>query len=73
MVVLLDLDEGVQDPHADPHFLHGHSSAFANLKHQLRAPLLRNNNASTHESAAVADERLNPNLNGFSAALSCYP
>jgi hypothetical protein len=72
MVVLLDLDE-------DPHLLReGDKVAYDHFKHQLRGPLLRAGNTqdvlSTESFGDPApDDRPNPNLNGFSAALSCYP
>ncbi len=70
MVVLLDLDE-------DPHLLHD-GSAYDLLKLQLRGPLLRAGNTQDTlsypaSSESTSEERPNPNLNGFSAALSCYP
>ncbi|KIW09076.1 uncharacterized protein PV09_00024 [Verruconis gallopava] len=77
MVVLLDLDD-------DPRLLDAADrSAYDHFKTQLRGPLLRAGNtqdalAHTDETAAVDadtanDQRPNPNLNGFSAILSCYP
>jgi hypothetical protein len=70
MVVLLDLDE-------DPTLFHD-ESAYDLLKHQLRGPLLRAGNtqdalSNPAPSESTSEERPNPNLNGFSAALSCYP
>ena len=82
MVVLLDLDD---DPHL---FRGGDHSAYDRFKHQLRGPLLRAGKTQDVRSDDVVDlqtptsapdgrdedeERPNPNLNGFSAALSCYP
>jgi hypothetical protein len=68
MVVIVDLDEEVHDPHADPGALNG----FVGLKHQLRHSLTDPKH-NAPERAPVDDERPNPNINGFSAALSCYP
>ncbi|EMD86495.1 hypothetical protein COCHEDRAFT_1116385 [Bipolaris maydis C5] len=66
MVVLVDLEDdeapSLQSPHA---------SGLLNVK-----PLHHSLSESTAESGqrvSVADERPNPNKNGFSAALSCYP
>lgn len=82
MVVLLDLDD---DPRL---FREGDHSAYDHFKHQLRGPLLRAGNTHdvrSNEGGPVGEpeqgyaaeedeeERPNPNLNGFSAALSCYP
>ncbi|KAI4125605.1 MAG: hypothetical protein LQ347_005318 [Umbilicaria vellea] len=67
MVVLLDLDEDLSDPYVDSR----HGTGFP--------PARLHGNQSTEtkglpsEAPATVDERSNPNLNGFSAALSCYP
>ncbi|KAF2846553.1 hypothetical protein T440DRAFT_492650 [Plenodomus tracheiphilus IPT5] len=66
MVVLFDLDDvdapSPQAPHAPglPHVKPLHHS-------------LSSMEAATRQSVKDADERPNPNVNGFSAALSCYP
>jgi len=71
MVIFADLDEdSLSDPHLDPRLP---SSAFTNNKHQLYTPILRDRSGSIDEIAVTADERPNPNLNGFSAILCCYP
>lgn len=73
MVVLLDLDD---DPRL---FREGDHSVYDHFKQQLRGPLLRAGNTQDVRSDAAGvevtseEERPNPNLNGFSAALSCYP
>ena len=66
MVVLVDLEDD-----ALPAYLAPHTSTLSipDVK-----PLLHNLLASTKEEhAKTAGERPNPNINGFSAALSCYP
>ena len=77
MVVFLDLDEHnvPNDPHADPH-------EPAGLKH-YRWPPHQPEHSTTTATCATLDgkaaealapgERLNPNINGCSAALACYP
>lgn len=84
MVVLLDLDD---DPHLFRDGNHS-ATAYDHLKLQLRGPLLQAGNTSDTyasdllparradgktEIESQEEERPNPNLNGFSAALSCYP
>ena len=66
MVVLVDLEDdeppSLQTPHA---------SGLLNVKplhHSLDAPP-----AGGGEGTEEIEERPNPNINGFSAALSCYP
>lgn len=59
MVLIFDLDE---ESHDTPH------ASFATLKHQLHG--LHN---ESRREIDVAEERPNPNLNGFSAILCCYP
>jgi hypothetical protein len=57
MVVLVDLDDD-EPPH---------ENKLLNVKplhHSLTEEV---------QSVSVVDERPNPNINGFSAALSCYP
>ena len=65
MVVLLDLDEDAQDPHADP-------SSFAFPTLQLIHGAVTTE-GKTADRSDVAQERPNPNINNFSAALGCYP
>jgi hypothetical protein len=68
MVVLVDLDDEPSSP--SPHAARA-SDFTRHLKpvhHSLAPPA-----TDGEESALVADERPNPNINGFSAALSCYP
>lgn len=65
MVVVFDLDD-VDEP--SPHSLHAPGLIHVKpLHHSLVAT------AEDEQSATEADERPNPNVNGFSAALSCYP
>lgn len=64
MVVLLDLEDDALQlaPHTS-------TLSITGVK-----PLLHDLLASAEETdAKTADERPNPNINGFSAALSCYP
>jgi hypothetical protein len=66
MVVLVDLED--DEP---PAFHTPHASGLLNVK-----PLHHSLAASTAEgdqNVTAVDERPNPNINGFSAALSCYP
>lgn len=69
MVVFVDLEDDVpDDPHADPNEPRGFSSL---RKHHL-------GDKSTAEVTANGDdehveERPNPNINSFSAALGAYP
>lgn len=67
MVVFLDLDEDVPDPHADP----GEPAGFISLESfrrlAYRAPVTAENQKATEI------DRPNPNLNTVSAALGCYP
>ena len=63
MVVLLDLDDKVAfDPHADPLRLVGYP---APIKNTVTKPSI--------EKIVVDGKRPNPNINGFSTALGCYP
>lgn len=65
MVVLLDLDD--QDscnPHADPLRLVAYPTS-------IRNKVTKSSNDA--KSAVIVERRPNPNVNGFSAALSCYP
>lgn len=71
MVVLLDLDEdSINDPY--------HAGSFDAIGHTLTqrndtqyAAEVRDEQYATEARDEV--ERVNPNLNSFSAALSCYP
>lgn len=66
MVVLVDLEDDALPAYLAPHTS---TASIPDVK-----PLLRDLLASTaDEHAKTADERPNPNVNGFSAALSCYP
>ncbi|OCK79115.1 hypothetical protein K432DRAFT_383360 [Lepidopterella palustris CBS 459.81] len=64
MVVIVDLEDEVHDPHADPDAVNAFTT-LTQLHHSLTNRI--------HEPEIVQDERPNPNINGFSAALSCYP
>jgi hypothetical protein len=66
MVVLVDLDNGPPFPHAPraPGFIRD----MKPVHHSLAPAVIEE-----HGSAPGPDERPNPNMNGFSAALSCYP
>ena len=61
MVVLLDLDRGAYAGHEEP-------AGFASSRLHLRGSVVK---APSVTEAMI--ERLNPNINGFSAALGCYP
>jgi hypothetical protein len=61
MVVLVDLDEDTPPAHA-PHV------SGKPLHHSLSAAV-----PAERVSEEAAQQRPNPNVNGFSAALSCYP
>lgn len=67
MVVLLDLDEDLSDPYVDSR--HGTGFPPARL-HGSRSTKIK---SLPSGASFTGDERANPNLNGFSAALSCYP
>jgi hypothetical protein len=67
MVVLVDLDDEAPSPNVlrAPGFID-------DVKPVMRrsfAPIATEDD----DSALAADDRPNPNINGFSAALSCYP
>lgn len=68
MVVLVDLDDDAPSLHAP------HASGLLNTKplHHSLGFTAAEGEQSVHE-AEILDERPNPNINGFSAALSCYP
>ncbi|RMZ67572.1 Zinc finger RING FYVE PHD-type [Pyrenophora seminiperda CCB06] len=66
MVVLVDLDD--DEP---PSLQTPHSSGLLNVKplyYSLETPPV-----GSGQGAEEIEERPNPNMNGFSAALSCYP
>jgi hypothetical protein len=63
MVVLVDLDDDEPPSHDN----HSNTAGFANVKP------LHHSLAEDVQAVPVVDERPNPNINGFSAALSCYP
>ncbi|KAI9881491.1 MAG: hypothetical protein M1830_000054 [Pleopsidium flavum] len=69
MVVLLDLDEDVLDPHADVK----HGGGFVDFGHDLSNGALISNGKRKGIDDGKGEERENPNINGFSAALGCYP
>jgi hypothetical protein len=60
MVVIVDLDEDTPPAHA-PH-------AFRKPVHHSISDAI-----AAEISEEAAQQRPNPNVNGFSAALSCYP
>lgn len=67
MVVLVDLDDESASPHVPraPGFIRDVKSVV----YRSLAPTA----VEDGDSALGSDERPNPNINGFSAALSCYP
>lgn len=66
MVVLVDLEDDALPAYLAPHTS---TPSIPDVK-----PLLHELLVSTEgKHAKTADERPNPNINGFSAALSCYP
>ncbi len=69
MVVLLDLDEDVLDPHADVRA----GGGFVDFRHHLSNGAVTSNGKKEDIDARKGEERENPNINGFSAALGCYP
>ena len=69
MVVLLDLDEDVLDPNADVR----HGGGFAKFRPQLHNAAVTTNSRTGDPDDGTGLERENPNINGFSAALGCYP
>jgi hypothetical protein len=66
MVVLVDLDDEPPSPHTPraPGFIRD-----VKLVHHSFAPEAGGND----DGVPGSKERPNPNINGFSAALSCYP
>lgn len=70
MVVFVDLDDDVSDdPHADPNAPCGFSSL---RKHHLGNKVTAKVTANGEDDENV-EERPNPNINSFSAALGAYP
>jgi hypothetical protein len=67
MVVLVDLDDEAPSPNVlrAPGFI----DDVKPLMHRSFAPTATEDD----DSALAVDDRPNPNINGFSAALSCYP
>ena len=68
MVLLLDLDDEVPDPHADPK----EPAGFASFRSRQREDSVTTK-LPTNRSDDALSERPNPNLNGLSAAVACYP
>lgn len=66
MVVLLDLDDDVLPAYLAPHTSTPRIPDVKPLLHSLLA-------TTTAEEVHSTEDRPNPNINGFSAALSCYP
>ncbi len=69
MVVLLDLDEDVADPHADVR----HGGGFADFQIHLRNGAVTKSDRTGLSDDREVSRKENPNINGFSAALGCYP
>lgn len=68
MVVLVDLSDTISDPHADADLTSSFPRALQKPVHSSLAEQQLASTETVHE-----DGRPNLNLNGFSAALSCYP
>lgn len=68
MVVLVDLDDEPPSPHATPR-----APGFIRDMKPVHHSLAPTSAAGDDDRAPGSDERPNPNINGFSAALSCYP
>lgn len=68
MVVLLDLGEDDLDPHSDIR----RSGISRGLKPVSNGAVVDNDKTDDGQ-VETEDERENPNINGFSKALSCYP
>ena len=66
MVLLLDLEDEVPGPHADP----DHPAGFASLRQRQRDVTTK---APPSGPDSEASERPNLNRNGLSAAVACYP
>lgn len=68
MVILVDLDEEVDDPFVDG----TRGNGWVNLKSDVWQ-----SSKARHAAKLVMpwndDQRPNPNINSFSAALACYP
>jgi hypothetical protein len=64
MVVLVDLEDDELPSLETPHPSSGRFNVL---------PRHRSLDAPVQDNLTVATERPNPNINGFSAALSCYP
>jgi len=60
MVVIVDLSADISDPHAGPQW-------------RFQKPIHSSIELPKPVAEDVQDDRPNLNLNGFSAALSCYP
>ncbi|KAL2057775.1 hypothetical protein ABVK25_002159 [Lepraria finkii] len=71
MVLLLDLDDEVPDPHADPN----EPAGFVLRQHYLNGQPDSSITPAVSKAPQDANviERPNPNLNGLSAAVACYP
>jgi hypothetical protein len=65
MVLIFELKEDVQDPN-----YHGPSSGFPDITLPLH---VRDHQHGVPPRNTVSEERPNPNINGFSQILSCYP
>lgn len=66
MVVLVDLEDDALPAYLAPHTSTASIPDVKPLLHGLLA-------SAGAQHAKTADERPNPNINAFSAALSCYP
>ena len=73
MVVLVDLDDsGLSGPPIDhPDSADGSAHHFRDFRKPVWPP--KRNSTVEKVDGTAYDDRPNPNLNGFSAALSCYP
>ncbi|KAH7412358.1 hypothetical protein DE146DRAFT_674640 [Phaeosphaeria sp. MPI-PUGE-AT-0046c] len=67
MVVLVDLDDEPPSPHTP------RAPGFIRDMKPVHHSLASTSAAQDDDRAPGSDERPNPNINGFSAALSCYP
>lgn len=67
MVVILDLEDDDDAPSP----LASHAPGLLNVKPLHHS--LASSTAENGQDVKAAEERPNPNVNGFSAALSCYP
>ncbi|KAK7517628.1 hypothetical protein IWZ03DRAFT_176344 [Phyllosticta citriasiana] len=75
MVVLLDLDDDSTDLLFEPYHLSSQHSADPSVRRNqpYNDSADRRHHHSGPANGHVEDERPNPNLNAFSAILSCYP